>query len=136
MRECYPLAVISRYPVREVDLSTSGRTRSRRSERVFLSVPIVVRGVDLFGQPFEERTATLAFNLHGCRYSSKHPLPNNSWITLEIGQGPARHNVRARVAWLERPRSVREFFKIAGELESPANIWGLDSPPGDGAIPE
>jgi hypothetical protein len=117
-------------------LSESSNTERRRSERASLALPVVVRGVDLLGQPFEERTATLAFNLHGCRYSSKHPLPNNSWITLEIGQGPERHNVRARVAWLERPRSVREFFQIAVELESPANIWGLDSPPGDWAIPE
>jgi hypothetical protein len=90
---------------------------------------VIVRGIDLLGQPFEERTSTLALNLHGCRYSSKHHLPKNTWITLEFPQEGGRRNVRARVAWIQRPHSVREFFQIAVELESPANIWGIESPP-------
>ena len=32
---------------------------------------------------------------------------------------------------MQRPHSIRDFFQIAVELESPANIWGLDSPPAD-----
>ncbi len=106
-------------------------TQRRRSERISKSVPIIVRGIDLLGQPFEERTSTLALNLHGCRYSSKHHLPKNTWVTLELAQGQERRNVRARVAWIQRPHSVREFFQIAVELESPANIWAVDSPPDD-----
>lgn len=104
-------------------------TERRRSDRLFKSVPLIVRGIDLLGQPFEERTATLAFNLHGCRYSSKHHLPRNTWITLELPQVRHRPNVRARVAWVQRPHSIRDFFQIAVELEGPANIWGLDSLP-------
>ena len=111
-------------------------TERRRSERVPESVPLVVRGIDLLGQPFEERTTTLAFNLHGCRYTSKHHLPRNTWVTLEIPQsvaqgvaqgvapGNSRSALRARVAWVQRPHSIRDFFQIAVELESPANIWG------------
>ncbi|MGA8144876.1 MAG: hypothetical protein WB987_13390 [Candidatus Acidiferrales bacterium] len=95
------------------------------------SLPLLIRGSDLLGQPFEERTATLNFNLHGCRYSSKHHLPKNTWLTIELPKNSARRNVRARVAWIQRPHSVREFFQIAVELESPENIWGLDSPPVD-----
>jgi hypothetical protein len=114
--------------VREVD-STQPSTERRRSERVSDSLPLIVRGIDLLGQPFEERTTTLAFNLHGCRYASKHHLPKNTWVTLELPQSAERRNVRARVAWIQRPHSVREFFQIAAELESPANLWGLESPP-------
>lgn len=98
-------------------------TQRRRSERVVQSLPIIVRGVDLLGQPFEERTATLAFNLHGCRYPSRYHLPKNTWVTIEITHGTKPRNVRARVAWVQRPRSVRELFQIAVELESSGNIW-------------
>ncbi|HKS82315.1 MAG TPA: hypothetical protein VJR23_12500 [Candidatus Acidoferrales bacterium] len=98
-------------------------TQRRRSERVTQSLPIIVRGVDLLGQPFEERTATLTFNLHGCRYPSRYHLPKNTWVTIEITHGAKPRNVRARVAWVQRPRSVRELFQIAVELESSGNIW-------------
>ena len=125
-------------------------TERRRSERLSESLPLIVRGIDLLGQPFEERTTTLAFNLHGCRYTSKHHLPRNTWVTLDLPQGmpqgqaqgstqanagtnagaDARGNsripLRARVAWVQRPHSIRDFFQIAVELESPANIWGTD----------
>jgi hypothetical protein len=109
--------------------SNQPNTQRRRSERISESVPVIVRGIDLLGQPFEERTSTLALNLHGCRYSSKHHLPRNSWITLEVPRGGEMRNVRARVAWIQRPHSVREFFQIAVELESPANVWGMEPEP-------
>ncbi|HXZ12290.1 MAG TPA: hypothetical protein VEG64_07845 [Candidatus Sulfotelmatobacter sp.] len=112
----------------DVDASQPS-TERRRSERIQNSLPLIVRGIDLLGQPFEERTATVAFNVHGCRYASKHHLPKNTWITLELPQSPDRRNVRARVAWIQRPHSVREMFQIAVELETPANLWGLASPP-------
>jgi hypothetical protein len=104
-------------------------TQRRRSERISESIPLIVRGIDLLGQPFEERTSTLAINLHGCRYSSKHHLPRNSWVTVEAPRTGEMRSVRARVAWIQRPHSVREFFQIGVELESPANIWGLESSP-------
>jgi hypothetical protein len=127
-RECYSHAGKFEDLVGEVN-SNQTRMERRRSDRLFECVPLIVRGIDLLGQPFEERTGTLAFNLHGCRYSSKHHLPRNTWITLELPQAPQRPNVRARVAWVQRPHSIRDFFQIAVELEGPANIWGIDALP-------
>lgn len=118
-----------------VDSNQTG-TQRRRSERLSKSVPLIVRGIDLLGQPFEERTSTLALNLNGCRYASKHHLPKNTWVTLELPQGTQRRNSRARVAWIQRPHSVREFFQIAVELESPGNIWGVEAPPADWDLQE
>jgi polyhydroxyalkanoate synthesis regulator phasin len=109
--------------------STQPSTERRRSERVVESLPLIVRGIDLLGQPFEERTTTLSFNLHGGRYASKYHLPKNTWVTLELPQTAQRRNVRARVAWIQRPRSVRELFQIGVELESAANIWPVEFPP-------
>ncbi|HXW18217.1 MAG TPA: hypothetical protein VEJ39_07930, partial [Candidatus Acidoferrales bacterium] len=39
--------------------------------------------------------------------------------------------MRARVVWIQRPRSVREMFQIAVELESSGNIWGVEPPAAD-----
>ena len=114
--------------MREVDFSQV-KSERRRSERVSESVPLIVRGLDLLGQPFEERTSTLYLNLHGCIYSSKHHLPKNSWVTLGLREGSEFRNVRARIAWLQRPQSVREAFDVAVELESPGNVWGIQFPP-------
>ncbi|MGC2720922.1 MAG: hypothetical protein WA209_15170 [Candidatus Acidiferrales bacterium] len=117
---------ISRKPVFSVNSAHSSKER-RRSERLFEALPLIVRGTDLLGQPFEERTSTLAFNLHGCQYTSKHHLPRNSWVTLELPD--AHSNVRARVAWVQRPHSIREFFQVAVELERPTNVWKQGSLP-------
>lgn len=114
----------------EVD-SSQFNSQRRRSERVSQPLPLIVRGIDLLGQPFEERTTALAYNFHGCRYSSKHHLPPNAWVTLEIEHDGQAENVRARVAWTQRPRSIRDFFQVGVELEMPANIWGLQFPPED-----
>lgn len=114
----------------EVD-SSQFNSQRRRSERVSQPLPLIVRGIDLLGQPFEERTSALAYNFHGCRYSSKHHLPPNAWVTLEIEHDGQVENVRARVAWTQRPRSIRDFFQVGVELELPANIWGLQFPPED-----
>ncbi|MFZ0580820.1 MAG: hypothetical protein WA690_01460 [Candidatus Acidiferrales bacterium] len=121
--------------------SNQPSTERRRSERILESLPLTVRGIDLLGQPFEERSTTLAFNLHGCRYTSKHHLPRNTWVTLDVSQSAAAPHartgaeqptlLRARVAWVQRPHSIRDFFQIAVELEGPANVWGLDNPPAD-----
>jgi hypothetical protein len=105
-------------------------TQRRRSERVSKSVVIVVRGVDLLGQPFEERTSTLNINLHGCRYSSRHHLAKNSWVTVELpGRDRESQGVRARVAAMQRPHSIRDFFQISIEFENPIDSWDIDLPP-------
>jgi hypothetical protein len=113
------------------DASSNHPVERRRSERVSESVPLVVRGIDLLGHQFEERTATLTLNLQGCRYFSKYHLPRNSWISIEVANGVEPRNVRARVAWIHRPHSIRDLFQVAVELEGAANIWGLASAPSE-----
>ncbi len=95
-------------------------------------MPLTVTGVDALGRPFQERTSTLIINCHGCRYQSKHYVLKNMWVTLEIphpetGREPRRG--RARVTWIQRPRTVRELFQIGVELEVPGNVWGIAFPP-------
>jgi len=112
--------------------------RKRRSTRIMQAVPLAVTGVDALGRPFTERTSTLIINCHGCRYQSKHYVLKNMWVTLEVphpetGQPP--RSVRGRVAWIQRPRTVRQLFQVALELEVPGNTWGIAFPPPDWFAP-
>jgi len=112
--------------------------RKRRSTRIMQAVPFAVTGVDALGRPFTERTSTLIINCHGCRYQSKHYVLKNMWVTLEVpnaeaGQPPRA--VRGRVAWIQRPRTVRQLFQVALELETPGNTWGIAFPPPDWFLP-
>src|ERR1700675_2750940 len=114
--------------------SATAELRKRRSTRIVQAVPLTVAGVDALGRTFTERTSTLIINCHGCRYQSKHYVLKNMWVTLEVphpetGQPP--RNVRGRVAWIQRPRTVRQLFQVALELEVPGNTWGIAFPPED-----
>ena len=109
-------------------------TQKRRSTRIVQAVPLTVTGVDALGQPFKERTTTVMVNCHGCKYQSKHYVPKNSVVTLDIPRQqpglPAR-SVQGRVIWVQRPRTVRELFQIGLEFEIAGNVWGIAFPPED-----
>lgn len=106
----------------------------RRSTRLEQNSSVIIRGVDLLGQPFEERTAAHNLSFHGCRYASKHHLPKNTWVTVEVPSGESRGDaacVRARVAWIQRPQTLRDLFQVGVELEKGGNLWGVTFPPSD-----
>src|ERR1700751_4250555 len=118
----------------ETAVNPTTELRKRRSTRIVQAVPLQVTGVDALGRPFVERTSSLILNCHGCRYQSKHYVLKNMWAKLEIRNAdsdqPSR-TVRGRVAWIQRPRTVRQLFQVALELETPGNVWGIGFPPED-----
>lgn len=117
--------------------SSSSRRSSgdkRRTTRVMQVVPIIVRGMDALGQPFKEATATVMVNCNGCKFQSKHYIPKDTIITLEITQMNRLHKpriIRGRVIWIQRPRTVREVFHIGMEFDVPGNVWSIERPPHD-----
>ena len=118
----------------ETNIHSEVESQKRRTTRIVQAVPLTVTGVDALGRPFQERTSTLIINCHGCRYQSKHYVLKNMWVTFEVphnetGRDP--RSVRARVTWIQRPRTVRELFQIGVELEVSGNVWGIAFPPGD-----
>src|SRR3989441_5433354 len=118
----------------EFAANTDPEASKRRTTRIVQAVPLTVAGVDALGRPFQERTSTLIINCHGCRYQSKHYVLKNMWVTLEIPHpetGREPRSVRARVSWIQRPRTVRELFQVGVELEVPGNVWGIAFPPED-----
>jgi hypothetical protein len=109
-------------------------TDKRRSTRVVQAIPVIVRGMDALGQAFKETTTTVMVNCNGCKYRSKHYVPKNSRVTVEIRSQnesvPARI-VPARVVWVQRPRTFRDIFHVALEFEVPGNVWDIEAPPED-----
>jgi hypothetical protein len=120
--------------VEHANPSGEPQVQRRRSTRVVQTVPITVSGTDALGQPFKERTSALVINCHGCKYQSKHYVLKNNTITLEVAHpdaGQPPRNIRARVVWVQRPRTVQELFQVAVQLEIPGNVWGVAFPPED-----
>src|SRR5574337_420911 len=120
--------------VSDTVINPGSELRKRRSTRIVQAVPLGVTGVDALGRPFVERTSSLIINCHGCRYQSKHYVLKNMWVTLEVQHpeaGQAPRNVRAKVMWIQRPRTVRELFQFGVELEVPGHFWGIAFPPDD-----
>src|ERR1700686_4721979 len=100
----------------------------RRSTRVIAGESLRVRGIDANGQPFMEQRVTLEVSFQGCKYFSRYALPKNSWLTLEIPnkqENSTSHQLRARVAWLHRSRTLQGLFQVGVEFEAPGNVWGL-----------
>jgi hypothetical protein len=106
----------------------------RRSTRIEHPVTLIVLGKNGVGQPFQEKTASISVNLHGCRYPSRHEYPVGSWVGLQVVHTDREARsplIRAQVRSVHTPDSPRELFQIGVELETPSNVWGVSTPPED-----
>jgi hypothetical protein len=108
---------------------------SRRSTRIEKSVPLIVLGQNRTGDPFVERTVAVSVNMHGCRYHSRHDYGVGTRVTLQavglISSEEKPATVRAIVRSVHPPGSLRELQQVGVELETPANVWGIERPPAD-----
>src|SRR5579862_3191015 len=106
----------------------------RRSTRLFQAVPLKVSGQNKTGNTISELTSALAVNCHGCVYSSRYEYVSGAWVTLHIltqELDGRSQSVRAQVKFVALPRNPRELYQVGVELEAPANVWGIQSPPED-----
>lgn len=123
------------YPARERPAISRAEAERRRTTRIARTGPLTVIGEDVLGESFRESTSTLSINCHGCRYHSKHVVPQNSWVVLEIPHPEGwcePHNVRARVVRVCAPDAADERdLQISVELEISGNVWEMAFPPTD-----
>lgn len=106
----------------------------RRSTRLAKSVPIKINGTDALGQTFHESALTVMIDCYGCKYQSTHYAPKGSTVSVEIRRlEPPRppRVVKARVVWVQRPKTYREVYHVALAFEVPGNVWGIPWPPSD-----
>jgi PilZ domain len=117
----------------ETKPATSHAT-ARRSERVYLQIPIEVQGEQASGGPFSERTHTLIINRDGARISLVRPLQVNERITIT--------NLRTGFSCLFRVvvrtgRSLGEAPEWGVEcLEPGVDFWGISFPSAESAQTE
>lgn len=106
----------------------------RRSTRIERTIPLVVLGQTKTGLSFQEKTATVSFNLHGCRYPTRHEYSVGMPVGLRVLQADGEsisQVIRAYVRSVHPATSSRELFQVGVELESPANVWNLSPAPAD-----
>jgi len=106
----------------------------RRSTRVERTLPLVVLGQTRAGLSFQEKTSTVSFNLHGCRYPTRHEYTVGSSVGLRVLQPDGESIspvIRAFVKSVHPPSSPRELYQVGVELEAPANVWNVSPAPAD-----
>jgi hypothetical protein len=100
----------------------------RRSERLTLDVPLVIRGEVADRQKFQEERFTLVVNAHGAL------LPLGTRVS--VGQkllllNPTNwHECQAKVVYVETPSNGPA--RVGVELDRPIpEFWQVSSPPAD-----
>jgi hypothetical protein len=109
-------------------------TQKRRSTRIDLALPLEVQGVGALREPYHEKVSTLSVSCHGCSYQTKHEVIQGEVVFLEVqpsSHATAGSSSRARVKWVQKVTTADRGFRVAVELESAGNIWGVPTPPED-----
>ncbi len=100
----------------------------RRSQRVFLTVPVVVEGKTPQGEKFVEETSTLAVNAHGGLVALAHTVDAKQPITL-IHRGTGKQQT-CKVAY--SGTAQRGKTEVGLEFSTPSpKFWQIDFPPSD-----
>jgi hypothetical protein len=111
-------------------LTEQGR---RRSARVLLSVPVIVKGTLPDGNKFEEEARTLVVNAHGALLSLGIALPSGQQFTLV--HKLTRKSIECKTVYIGKPQAGKAQVGIEFLKPTPM-FWQIDFPPEDWVIPE
>src|SRR5579864_9720367 len=101
-------------------------TRSRRSCRVAMSIPIKIIGIDYRGKDFSEESQTVTVNHHGAKIRLSHQLIPDAEIRL-LSHSTGRDSIFRVIAKV--PTTERKFTYWGVENLAPErNIWGVEIP--------
>ena len=111
-------------------MSPSEGANRRRSERVMLQIPILVKTDSAEHEHFEEETHTMVVNAHGGLLKLKMEVLAGQPIVLRNPRSGAE--VAARVVRVENPPGG--FTAVAFEFREPSpHFWPVEFPPEDWA---
>lgn len=100
----------------------------RRSQRVFVQIPVVVRGNGPDNQAIEEKTQTLVVNAHGGLVMLSFNVRDGQKFILT--NATTQQNQECRVVFLG-PRQAGKM-QVGVEFTRPApNFWHIAFPPDD-----
>lgn len=103
----------------------------RRSERVMLQVPVVVKAKTRQGDCVEEETHTMVVNAHGGLMRLKMELQAGQPIVLVNARTKVEQS--CRVVRVENPPGGH--FAVAFEFDRPApHFWPITFPPADWGV--
>jgi hypothetical protein len=102
-------------------------TERRRSERLLLTVPLRVHGVDALEFDFKEDACTISFNRHGVRIRINRPLIVGQIVTLI--NVVTHREAEFRVIGPTSPRTEEGGEWALECLDENDNIWGIHFPP-------
>ena len=113
-------------------MNSISRAESRRSKRMIVDLPLVVRGDTQDKRPFQEKTFTITVNAHNGLIVLENSVALGQKIVL---MNPNTWDEReARVVYIGS--SHAGLAKVGVEFTRPApEFWSISSPPGDLSIP-
>jgi hypothetical protein len=110
-----------------------GSQERRRSQRVFLSIPVVVEGHTLKGEKFREETATLAVSAHGGLVTLANAVDAKKIVML-IHRASGQQQ-SCRVAYSGTIQRGKTEVGLEFTAAAP-KFWQIDFPPTDWNPPE
>jgi hypothetical protein len=99
----------------------------RRTERLLLSIPIRVEGLNAQGQKFFEKTRTVIINRHGASIQLKQSVTPG--MTLKIVNLMANREADFRVVSPTQPKGDQGGEWGVECKDEKHNIWGIEFPP-------
>jgi hypothetical protein len=99
----------------------------RRSDRLMLTIPLEVRGVDAKGNPFRDEARTITLNRHGARVQITRPLRIGQTIVMMNLVG--RRETEFRVVGPVSPITEQGGEWGVECVDLKENIWGIQFPP-------
>jgi hypothetical protein len=115
------------------DKPQKGSQERRRSQRVFLSIPVVVEGQTLKGEKFREETTTLAVSAHGGLVTLSNAVDAKKAVML-IHRGSGQQQI-CRVAYSGTIQRGKTEVGLEFTAAAP-KFWQIDFPPTDWNPPE
>ena len=103
---------------------TDSRTERRRSSRLFVQVPAVIRGTDVAGRTFFDRGEAVAIDQFGARVRTRFRLMAGAEIY--VGLPTERDEKLMRVVWCGDPEGFYEGM-IGVEFVDPNATWSAET---------
>jgi hypothetical protein len=105
----------------------------RRSLRVLLSVPVIIRGKLADGAEIEEETKTLVVNAHGALVQLRSDFKANQKITM--AHKVTQESLDCRIVYVGKMQGGKAQVGIEFAKPSP-KFWQISFPPDDWNVPE
>lgn len=104
----------------------SPEAAKRRSERLLLQIPVVVRGKTGAREPFQEQTRTLVINAHGALLAMATPVVLRQMVAVEnVATGAERESC---VVFLGDRKNGQAHVGVEFVAADP-DFWNIEFPP-------